>query len=251
MPPTPSTYIQSSPVSDVSIPPITPSSPYGGGLPFGTPYIKQGSSSPLSQMGLTITPNFVYNPQQERDDAPNKVLNLAFAQGHPLGGELVPQVDYKPNTQSDRRRYVEQVTLEDPIMFWMQGGVLGIPLRDAIDSRFMRLVDRDDAMFEGRGPSVSIRLNWPGYLHYTRQIPTRDFRSPPHPITRAKLAKSVAKVIDRFIHKSEGQPLEDPGQARWRVGGAHGIGLEDLVLIGLQHVSMGSWQAHLRVIRRH
>ena len=105
----------------------------------------------------------------------------------------------------------------------------------------MKLVDRDDPMFEGRGPSVSIRLNvcllwsllspvfvivllicvaprvmnadlyvkqWPGYPPWSRQIPTRDFRSPPQPVTRAKLARNVAKTIKRFIEVSSQPTLQ-------------------------------------------
>ncbi len=76
----------------------------------------------------------------------------------------------------------------------------------------------------------------------------------------------MAKTIHRFIqvrsdvHDSdqvltavqemESQSQEDAGEAKWRVG-SRGIKLEDLMLVGLQHVSMGSWQAHVRLIRRH
>lgn len=66
---------------------------------------------------------------------------------------------YRPHTTSDRRRYVEEVRLEAPIVFELQNPQQsGISLRDALTSRFMRLVGRDDLMFEQRGPSVSIRL---------------------------------------------------------------------------------------------
>ena len=40
-------------------------------------------------------------------------------------------------------------------------------------------------------------------------------------------------------------PEEDP---RWKVGPGH-ITIDDLVLVGLQHVSKGSWQCHLRLNR--
>lgn len=73
-------------------------------------------------------------------------------------GDLVPQPTYRPHTQSDRRRYVEQVDLEAPILFFSRD-TMGIPLADAISSRFMHLQGRDDPMFKERGPSVSIRLN--------------------------------------------------------------------------------------------
>ncbi|OCH87373.1 hypothetical protein OBBRIDRAFT_796257 [Obba rivulosa] len=172
--------------------------------------------------------------------------------------------------QSDRRRYVDEVQLEEPIMFYMlqqsnvgtslhnagqansgtqQSTTCGIPLRDCLANKFDLLIGREDLMFENRGPSVSIRLMWPGYPPWSRQIPTRDFRSPPGPITRAKLAKNVAKTIHRFIEETQGRRMEDDGEARWRVGPNY-IDIDDLILVGLQHVSMGSWQAHLRVLPR-
>ncbi|KAI0629175.1 hypothetical protein C8Q77DRAFT_1066093 [Trametes polyzona] len=247
--PTPTSYTHSSPSisSPNSYPPPTPHSPYAHGDPFSV-YIEHTSHSPLSPAELTVQPAALDQPVGEE---PHRVLVIAQQIGHPFAGELVPQPDYRPHTQSDRRRYVEQVNLDAPILFFMQNPTsMGIPLRDAISSRFMHLSGRDDPMFEGRGPSVSIRLNWPGYAPWSRQIPTRDFRSPPHPVTRAKLARNVAKTINRFIKEMSTRPMEDPSQARWRVGPQH-IRLEDLLLVGLQHVSMGSWQAHVRLVRRH
>ncbi|KAJ7281932.1 hypothetical protein C8J57DRAFT_85901 [Mycena rebaudengoi] len=166
-------------------------------------------------------------------------------------GPFVPQLMYKPHTNSDRRRYVEEVDMEAPIHFWVENpSECGIPLSDALHSRVRRLLKRDETVFEGRGPSVSIRLEWPGYRQWSRQIPTKDFRSPPGPITRAKLAKNVAKCVQRFIQERHGQPMEDDADARWRVGpGPNQIKLEDLVLVSIHHVSMGSWQPHLRLRR--
>ena len=86
-------------------------------------------------------------------------MELAREQLSPSDGELIPQKTYRPNTQSDRRRYVDEVQLEPPIMFYMQNPPrCGMSLQDALQGRFMNLRDRDDHMFEHRGPSVSIRL---------------------------------------------------------------------------------------------
>ncbi len=142
---------------------------------------------------------------------------------------MVPQKRYKPHTSSDRRRYVEEVQLEPSIYFYMsKPDESGIPLKAALRCRFARLVGRDEPMFKGRGPSLSMRLNvsltphsfalyhlsktsvsdavrnqWPGYRPWTRQISTRDFRNPPGPITRSKLVKKVAKSVARFIAVSD------------------------------------------------
>lgn len=105
-------------------------------------------------------------------------------------------------------------------------------------------------------------------MQWSRQIPTKDFRSPPLPITRSKLAKNVAKTVQRFIEVSsdghviyvvvltlvfqsqevKDRRMEDPRKHCWRVGN-RAIGVDDLILLGLEHVSKGSWQAHLRVRR--
>ncbi|KAK7056230.1 hypothetical protein VNI00_002782 [Paramarasmius palmivorus] len=121
---------------------------------------------------------------------------------------FIPQAMYKPHTNSDRRRYVEEVELDPPIYFWANNpSECGISLTDALHSRVRRLENRDETVFEGRGPSVSIRLEWPGYRQWSRQIPTKDFKSPPGPITKAKLAKNVAKNDKTSISKK--MPIRD------------------------------------------
>ncbi|KAF9462936.1 hypothetical protein BDZ94DRAFT_1282779 [Collybia nuda] len=166
-------------------------------------------------------------------------------------GPFVPQQMYRPHTNSDRRRYVEEVDLEAPLYFWMENPTeCGIPLIDALHSRVKHLRGREELVFEGRGPSISVRLQWPGYRQWSRQIPTKDFRSPPGPITMSKLAKNVAKCVQRFIESNRNHPLEDDTDARWKVGTRQNeIKLEDLILVSMHHVSMGSWQPHLRLAR--
>jgi hypothetical protein len=143
-------------------------------------------------------------------------------------------------------------------------------------------------VFEGRGPSVSIRLEvcqyttpfffhrltylffqWPGYRQWSRQIPTKDFRSPPGPITIAKLAKNVAKCVQRFMLVSTSSlchsfsfqltrqlkdrkmlPMEEGAEEKWRIGDRpNDIKVEDLMLVSIHHVSLGSWQPQLRLRR--
>ncbi|KIY52933.1 hypothetical protein FISHEDRAFT_34396 [Fistulina hepatica ATCC 64428] len=166
-------------------------------------------------------------------------------------GPFVPQPMYLPHTNSDRRRYVEEVDLDEPLYFWQQEPLeSGILLSDALHSRTRRLINRTDRVFEGRGPSVSIRIEWPGYRQWSRQIPTKDFRSPPGPITLEKLAKSVAKCVQKFIQERHNHHLEGGADVLWRVGETPDvIGFEDIVLVSIHHVSMGSWQPQLRLRR--
>ena len=74
-------------------------------------------------------------------------------------GPFIPQPMYKPHTTSDRKRYVEEVLLEGPLFFYSDDPArCGILLKDALHSRTRKLRNREKAVFEGRGPSVSIRL---------------------------------------------------------------------------------------------
>lgn len=216
---------------------------------FNTPVHPLRHISPFSSSPTSPLPQL-----NELQTSPTNINNIQvtvwdLAQPYPSRGIPVPQKMYKPHTQSDRRRYVEEVELEPPIMFYLQGPAeCGIPLRDALTGKYIKLVGRDDPMFRERGPSVSIRLRWPGYGNWSRQIPTKDFRSPPCPITRSKLAKNIARTVERFIKEKarvQMDPEEDP---RWKVGLGH-ITIDDLSLVGLQHVSKGSWQCHLRLNR--
>ncbi|KAF8269819.1 hypothetical protein EI94DRAFT_1798812 [Lactarius quietus] len=164
-------------------------------------------------------------------------------------GPMVPQKRYKPHTSSDRRRYVDEVNLEPSIHFYMQKpDEAGIPLKDAMHGRFARLHSRDEPMFQERGPSISVRINWPGYQTWSRQIPTRDFPNPPGPITRAKLAKNVAKSVAHFIAEHKDRQMEEDGDIAWLVGPGK-IDVFDLVLVRLDHVAKGSWQVHLQLLR--
>ena len=65
---------------------------------------------------------------------------------------------YMPHTTIDRKRYVEDVQLEAPIYFYLDSGQCGISLHDALHSRVKNLVNRERVAFQGRRPSVSIRL---------------------------------------------------------------------------------------------
>ena len=51
-----------------------------------------------------------------------------------------------------------------------------------------------------------------------------------------------------FIQEVKSHNMDEPGKHRWRVGDRC-IGVDDLVLLGLEHVSKGSWQVQLRLRR--
>ena len=56
----------------------------------------------------------------------------------------------------------------------------------------------------------------------------------------------MARSVQRFIDEMNCKNLEEDCDAAWAVGRVrNGILLEDLALVRLEHVSKGSWQAHL------
>jgi len=182
---------------------------------------------------------------------PAEILKPGSSAMSTIEHPMVPQTRYRPHTSGDQRRYVDEVNLQEPIYFFLSspgGPKPGIPLRDAITSKFMRLNNRDEQLFQGCGPSISVRLLWKGYQPWSRQIPTRDFRSPPGPITKAKLAGSVAKSVQRFIEEYKDREMEPGADLRWAVGPGK-IDVDDLLLVSLVHVAMGSWQANLQLNR--
>ncbi|KAH7929126.1 hypothetical protein BV22DRAFT_1003454 [Leucogyrophana mollusca] len=163
---------------------------------------------------------------------------------------FVPQTVYQPHTRIDRERYTNRASLSPPIIFFAEDPYeWGVPLEDALRGHLKRVIGREEPMFEDCGPSVSIRMQWPGYDAWTRQIPTKDFRVPKGPITKAKLAKDIAGCVRRFIDQMAGEPIHEGADKRWRVGPRY-IRVEDLILVSLHHISSGSWQPQLRLRRQ-
>lgn len=73
--------------------------------------------------------------------------------------DFVPQTVYQPYTEADRKRYIRDVELQETIFFHSENSSeLGISLDDALKQRLRHLKDKDDCMFIGCGPSVSIRI---------------------------------------------------------------------------------------------
>lgn len=116
-------------------------SPTKAHSPYLSPAPSVGLSSPM--------PNAFMGAISPLPTAPSASMTVLEVAARFSGYDnIIPQKVYRPNTQSDRRRYVEEVRLEAPIMFFMQQPEgLGISCKEAMTSRFSRLVGRDDAMF--------------------------------------------------------------------------------------------------------
>jgi len=160
--------------------------------------------------------------------------------------QLVPHRPYPPPHSKTKGQYVDDATLQTPILFDLIGNnQRGIAVKDAMNKRYHSLVGRDDPMFEESGSSVALRFEWPGYKSWSRQIKTNDWRKTRRPITRAKLATDISKSLSLFIQEMENEPVE-PHNEKWRLGAGH-ITIDQITLVGLEHVSKGSWQPHFYV----
>ncbi|OJA19772.1 hypothetical protein AZE42_03987 [Rhizopogon vesiculosus] len=246
----------------VYVPPGTPSSPSGVFSYAVSPTITKGLSpipSPISPhspaaIGSSDESSSLQAFDDDDEDPLQPMEHIARWKAIPEQTYIVtgtnifiPQIIYQPYTEADRVRYIEKANLKEPILFvTSHPDQWGVSLDDALKAKLRDLHGRDDHMFENCGPSVSIRLQWPGYRSWTKQIPTMDFKSPKCPITKAKLAKNVANCVKRFIDEKGPGRMEMEGDRSWRVGTRY-IRVEDLMLVSLHHISKGSWQPQLRL----
>ena len=73
--------------------------------------------------------------------------------------QLVPHRQYPPPHSKTKGQYVDDATLQAPILFDLTGSAQrGIAVKDAMNKRYHSLVGRDDPMFEESGSSVALRF---------------------------------------------------------------------------------------------
>ncbi|KAI0247008.1 hypothetical protein BJV78DRAFT_1285887 [Lactifluus subvellereus] len=153
-------------------------------------------------------------------------------------GTVVPQRRWIPADEVDFRRHVEGATLQLPIFFVNQNGSVGFQLLDILQGcdRYLDNAFREAPL--GRRTTTHIRINWPGYGHWKRQIPARDETHARNPITLARFMKHVGTSVDKFFRDCEENDHAPNGG--WRIG-PYGIGRHHVKVIGAVHVSAGSW----------
>ncbi|KAI0941084.1 hypothetical protein AcW1_005107 [Taiwanofungus camphoratus] len=131
-----------------------------------------------------------------------------------------------------------------PITFSLNGSY--IPLQHALDRNYRGLERWNEPAFPNAPSSKSsIRLLWPSpegqHLDYQYQI---NFRAG---MTIGELATKIAKEVEKFVRKNASWRFADN---EWRVGDGY-ITVNNLLLVGLRHVSKESYQPILQVMRPH
>ncbi|KAI9441285.1 hypothetical protein H4582DRAFT_2073489 [Lactarius indigo] len=161
-------------------------------------------------------------------------------------GTIIPQGLWLPQTPRDMRKYVTDAVLQLPIFLRQDDGSIGMSLSDVVLGNFRRLVDSVQQVNVGGRTSVHIRINWPGYHEWKRQFQTRDETPNRNPITFEKFVRHIGRSVDKFM--SEAVSEVHQGEPRWRIG-FNGITRNDVILVGVVHVSSGSWMPIIQLNR--
>ncbi|KAH9003671.1 hypothetical protein EDB86DRAFT_2265584 [Lactarius hatsudake] len=157
------------------------------------------------------------------------------------GGTVVRQRIWAPQNETQRQVHV---SLNMPIFFVHNDRVTrGLPIVSAAAREATTLIDTGKQAQVGDCSTTFIRINWPGYGEWSSQIMTRDQTPAHNTITTEKFAKRVASAVCRFMDE---QARVQGGDPRWRIGPS-GITKDHVILIGIVHVSQGSWQPILQL----
>ncbi|KAH9011529.1 hypothetical protein EDB83DRAFT_371902 [Lactarius deliciosus] len=164
-------------------------------------------------------------------------------------GTVVPQTMWSPRSPINRRQNVERAMLQMPVFFEDKDGGLGLSLEASIDARCDVLRDGNDPAPLGGKTTLHIRIVWPGYKKFKRQILIRDESSARSPITMARFVGHVGRTVDRFLQDCEvDSGCVDDRSKLWRIGPG-GIERSDIIIIGVVHVSAGSWTPIMQLNR--
>ncbi|KAN0132294.1 hypothetical protein V8E53_009894 [Lactarius tabidus] len=95
---------------------------------------------------------------------------------------------------------------------------------------------------------TQIRINWPRYGPWNRQIALRDETRARNPIAVGRFMKHVGSSVERFFREcmSNSCVATDP---RWQIGIFGGITQEQVKIIGAINVTAGSWMPIIPLTR--
>ncbi|KAH8984116.1 hypothetical protein EDB92DRAFT_1803359 [Lactarius akahatsu] len=164
-------------------------------------------------------------------------------------GTVLPQQRWTPADEVDVRRHVEGADLQLPIYFINRNGSIGFPLPDILRGCDHDLHNANDFASLGGRTTTHIRINWPGYGCWKRQVATRDGTHARNPITSGRFMKYIGIAVDKFLlvrSSAHGSVSTEP---RWQIGGHGGITQAEVKVIGAIHISAGSWMPIIQLTR--
>ncbi|KZV72218.1 hypothetical protein PENSPDRAFT_368441 [Peniophora sp. CONT] len=194
-----------------------------------------------------------YQDKSYRYTGTNGQPSPALDYQHDQKGTVVQQEMWRPMQPGDVHRHFDNArSMQWPIFFLINIMVSGVPrgVMVGIDlslvghaSLRQTMVQPDMAAPLGGLTTTHLCLKWPGYREYKKQVEIQDAHR--QPIRMLKLVERIARFVERWIDEVQRQPI-DPRLAHWRVGpGA--ITKDHLYIVGLVHVSAGTWQPILQL----
>lgn len=191
--------------------------------------------------GRRVAPRYAGASNVHSSPSPGGISSapLPISSSVPGRGPTVPQQLYNVGTT---HAFHFTTGSGMPVVFNVVEGA-GIPLQQLLRRQTIQLQAGDEPILDMSGDTISIRIEWPGYPSFTKQIASKDWKKTRSPNTRQRLAIKVADAVQSFFKKHV-NTLCDPPNSTWRIG-PNGIRIEHLALVSLHRVSQGSWQPKL------
>ncbi|KZV72215.1 hypothetical protein PENSPDRAFT_683910 [Peniophora sp. CONT] len=142
-------------------------------------------------------------------------------------GSLVPQTLWRPASDLDKVRLVDDAALKLPIWFDVIAGGVGISVADAVDGNRSELCDKDRQVSMNNRATTTIRILTQGKQGH-KQIHVRDDTSAKAPITRERLLRQVGLAVEKIYTTLN--LFSGPNDRH------------SLLILGIVHVSAGCWQ---------
>lgn len=158
-------------------------------------------------------------------------------------GTVVPQQRWVP-------RNLQYESLRPPIFFVQRNGELGLRLDQAAGGNCMSLqgASQPAPLGEASSTHAQIRINWRGYSSWDAQIMIRTQTQEQEIMPLERFVRHVAKKVQNFMREAAGRQPNNNDEPRWYIRPG-GITPDDVVLIGVVHVSQGSWMPILQLNR--
>ncbi|KZV71526.1 hypothetical protein PENSPDRAFT_684463 [Peniophora sp. CONT] len=159
-------------------------------------------------------------------------------------GTVVRQAMWQPSQSGDVHRHFRDATIRNPIFFIRADYIIGVDMSHVRSGGALSIFNSNVPAPLGGLTTTNFCIKWPGYAQeFKKQVELRGAKQ--MPITMSKLVERIAKFVEHFVDEAANWQIATDAQY-WRVGpGA--ITKDHLYLVGLAHVSAGTWQPILQL----
>ncbi|KAF8471618.1 hypothetical protein DFH94DRAFT_768601 [Russula ochroleuca] len=136
-----------------------------------------------------------------------------------------------------------------PMFFVRRDGTLGVPYEypAPAQSPLHNATAPAPALLRRRNQNMRIRIQWPGYEEFHYEFRILDRKLGQHvPITMSRLVERVMRGIHRLFLEGERDP--NTFSEGWKLGEG-GIQPQEIHIIGMLHISKGTWMPILQLDR--